>query len=169
MIKFDNFSKPHKDKDMLNLDKFPLEIGALQRKQGSNTFLNDGRGMVCHIYPQENKISFALVRPAAAHLGSFIVKDEEEAIKIIKDFKVGDKKMSDYSPYNNDLDERISDLERYMVFIENTIDDLRKGESVFERRKLSNLEDKIVTLKNTIIDLEHRLDNLNDRLEAGYL
>ena len=101
MIKFDNFSKPHKDKDMLNLDKFPLEIGALQRKQGSNTFLNDGRGMVCHIYPQENKISFALVRPPAAHLGSFIVKDEEEAIKIIKDFKVGDKKITDYSPYDD--------------------------------------------------------------------
>lgn len=132
---------------MLNLDKFPLEIGALKRKQGSNAFVNDSRGMSCFINAQENKISFGLFRPAGAHFGTFSVKDEEEAIKIIKDFKVGDRKITDYSPY----------------------DDKDKIDPLGLEKKISNLEEKIAVLENTIINLEHRLDSINDRLEANYL
>lgn len=132
---------------MLNLDKFPLEIGALKRKQGSNAFINDSRGMACLINAQENKISFGLFRPAGAHFGTFSVKDEEEAIKIIKDFKIGDRKITDYSPY----------------------DDKDKIDPLGLEKKIAFLEEKIAILENTIIDLEHRLDNLNDRLEANYL
>lgn len=132
---------------MLNLDKFPLEIGALKRKQGSNAFINDSRGMACLIDTQENKISFGLFRPAGAHFGTFSVKDEEEAIKIIKDFKVGDRKITDYSPY----------------------DDKDKIDPLGLEKKISNLEEKIAVLENTIIDLEHKLDSINDRLEANYL
>ena len=154
---------------MLNLDKFPLEIGALKRKQGSNAFVNDSRGMACLINAQENKISFGLFRPAGAHFGTFSVKDEEEAIKIIKDFKVGDKKITDYSPYYDDsLKERVSDLKNDIEFLRDTIIDVQDNERNLEK-KISNLEEKIAVLENTIIDLEHRLDNLNDRLEASYL
>ncbi|MBP3224060.1 MAG: hypothetical protein J6M14_01990 [Campylobacter sp.] len=132
---------------MLNLDKFPLEIGALKRKQGSNAFVNDSSGMACLVDTKENKISFGLFRPAGAHFGTFSVNDEKEAIQIIKDFKVGDKKITDYSPY----------------------DDKDKIDPLGLEKKISNLEEKIAVLENTIIDLEHRLDSINDRLEASYL
>lgn len=154
---------------MLNLDKFPLEIGALKRKQGSNAFVNGSRGLVCIIDTQNNELNFGMYRPAGASLAKISVKDEKEAIQIIKDFKVGDKKITDYSPYYDDsLKERVSDLKNDIEFVKDTIIDVQDNERNFEK-KISNLEEKIAALENTIIDLEHRLDNLNDRLEAGYL
>ena len=156
MIKFDNFSKLHKDKDMLNLDKFPLEIGALQRKQGSNAFVNRSRGFACIIDTQNNELNFGMYRPAGASLAKISVKDEKEAIQIIKDFKIGDKKMSDYSPYNDNLDGRVSDLQNDMEFARDIIINMQDNERKFEK-KISNLEDKIVTLKNAIIDEDYKL------------